>query len=133
MKQWIAAAVVLLSMTMTFPTLAASWETAGFYSAKGKLIRPGMLMQDVLNDAGEPLERKAPGATKVKKEMPGTEKPALARGAQEHGRKEKAKASKAKEANKIEIWTYRRSDGVYSLLFGGGRLTRIDVAPFRDP
>src|SRR6185436_13396809 len=61
MIQWMKVAATLLVLVIT-PAFGASWETAGFYSAKGKLIRPGMSMQEVLADAGEPLERKSPGA-----------------------------------------------------------------------
>jgi len=116
MTSAVLATFVLLGGPAAF---AGSWETAGFYSAKGKLIRPGMLMQEVLNDAGEPLERGAPGSHNPKKDG---------------GRQGSSKQTKADHAgkSKVEVWTYHRPDGRYRLIFGAGRLTRIDVTPSRD-
>jgi len=101
------------------PVLAASWETPGFYSVRGKLIRPGMLMADVLKDAGEPVERKTPGAKQSKSPSPKKESSTHT-------------GNKPPKPAKIEIWTYRRADGMYALIFGGGRLNKIEVTPFRD-
>ena len=85
--------------------MAASWETAGFRTANGKLIQRGMSMIEVKRDAGEPFERQI-----------------VSVGVNLGGRIGESR----------EIWNFRGSDGIYSLSFTGNRLMKIEVTAFRD-
>ena len=96
---------LLFTCWFALSAFGASWETSGFRTAKGKLIQSGMLMTEVRQDAGEPLDRQV---TSV------------------------GVNSDGKTGEQREVWTYRGSDGVYSLTFSGNRLTKIEVTAFRD-
>jgi hypothetical protein len=87
--------------------LASSWETGGFRTANGQLIQRGMTKAEVRRDAGAPMDRDAAARAK--------------------GEKSSASAT----SKRGEVWTYKGSDGYYSIAFHGGRVVKIDVTPFR--
>ncbi len=103
MKPWIAISLTLC--TVVLPVFGASWETSSFRTARGNLINTGMLMTEVRNDAGEPLERRNASSGAV---------------------------IKGKGQGRHEVWIYRGPDGIYSLSFNGNLLSKIEVKPFRD-
>ena len=96
--------VLFPALCLVFAAIAGSWETSGFRSANGKLIVPGMQKSEVRRDAGKPLDGK---------ELTAVEK------------------SSRKNKKQGEVWTYRGSDGIYSLTFAGDKLYKIEVTPNR--
>lgn len=58
-------AALLFALT---PARAGSWETSGFRTANGQLVRLGMTKEEVRRDAGKPLTGKdKPPSTSSKK------------------------------------------------------------------
>jgi hypothetical protein len=88
--------------------MAASWETSGFRTLSGALIRVGMSKADVRRDAGEPLAHDRIKRTKSA-----------------GGKKTKRKKKPG------EAWTYRGNDGYYTVRFSGDSVSSIDVVPDR--
>jgi hypothetical protein len=95
------AAVWLFTATLV---LAASWETSSFRTRNGQLVTKGMLIPEVLRDAGEPQSR-----VQVSQGIDT---------GKQHG-------------ESVEVWTYRGSDGVYTITFAGTRVTKIEVTADR--
>ncbi len=88
-------------------SLASSWETDSFRTANGQLIQRGMTKAEVRRDAGAPMDRDA--AARAKSE----------------------KSSVPAARKRGEVWTYKGSDGYYSITLLGGRVVKIEVTPFR--
>ena len=101
MKRYVFSAVFCLVASAAF---AGTWETSGFRTANGQLVRVGMTKAEVRVDAGAPTDK---GKTQVKN------------------------SSGSGKRGGGEVWTYRGSDGIYSVSFIGDRVARIEVAPFR--
>lgn len=58
---WVGACLLV------FTTTANAWETSGFRTDNGQLIRAGMTRAEVLRDAGEPSSGKGKKSSKKKK------------------------------------------------------------------
>jgi hypothetical protein len=103
MKHFVVTVLFCLVSNTVF---AGSWETSSFRTASGQLVRIGMTKAEVRRDAGAPLDKDK--ATRVKHD------------------------GSAKRREKGEVWTYKGSDGIYSVRFNGDKVATIEVAPFRD-
>jgi hypothetical protein len=98
-------AVTVIFCLISNTALAGSWETSSFRTANGQLVRIGMTKAEVRRDAGVPLDKGK--ATRVKDDGP------------------------TKHREKGEVWTYKGSDGIYSIRFNGDKVAKIEVAAFR--
>jgi len=94
---------VVFALSLAGTAFAASWETSSMRSPKGGLIQIGMPAHEVLKELGQPLGAHAPT------------------------RHTSGKTGKGKEQ-----WSYRGTDGLYTLTFSGGKVVRIVVTPDRD-
>jgi hypothetical protein len=92
-----------LALSLVSAAFAASWETSSMRSPKGGLIQIGMPAHEVLKELGQPL------------------------GAHARTRHASGKTGKGKEK-----WSYRGTDGLYTLTLSGGKVVRILVTPDRD-
>ena len=99
-----AIASLLVSVLAITPVLATSWITGSFRTASGGLVQRGDTMVEVLQSAGEPLERRIV-STGI----------AIGRGA----------------GLTREQWTYRGSDGIYVVTFVGNEVQQVQVVPNR--
>jgi hypothetical protein len=98
---------LLLTIGAVLPGIifSATWETSTMRAPGGGLIRVGMTRQEVLKELGQPL---------------GTRTVA------------RSKTSGGKSGAKGSAWTYRGSDGLYTLSFSGEQVVKITVTPDRD-
>lgn len=94
----------LLGVLATVPGWAGSWATNSFRTASGDLIQRGNTMTEVLRRAGQPVERQV-----------------ISHGIAVGG---------VIGVNR-ELWTYRGTDGIYTVTFAGNRVEQIDVVPYR--
>jgi Protein of unknown function (DUF2845) len=104
MKRTSLFCVFSLSLVFVNTVLAASWETASMRAPGGGLVRLGMTRQEVLSELGKPLGTHSVSRYTV-------------------GGSSKTKAS---------AWTYRGSDGMYTLYFSGEQVVKISVTADRD-
>jgi hypothetical protein len=104
MKRMFLYPVFALSLILANATLAASWETASMRAPGGGLVRIGMTRQEVLNELGKPL-----GTRSVARRSVG-----------------------GSSGTKGSAWTYRGSDGMYTLFFSGEQVVKITVTADRD-
>jgi hypothetical protein len=98
---------LLLTLGAVLPGIAfsATWETSTMRAPGGGLIRIGMSRQEVLKELGQPQ---------------GTRVTA------------RSKTTGGKSGAKGNAWTYRGSDGLYTLSFSGEQVVKITVTPDRD-
>jgi hypothetical protein len=104
MKRMFFYSVFTLSLVLDSAALAASWETASMRAPGGGLVRIGMTRQEVLNELGKPLGTRSV----ARRTIGGT------------------------SGTKGSAWTYRGSDGMYTLFFSGEQIVKITVTADRD-
>jgi hypothetical protein len=98
-------AVGMLFLLASATAHTASWETSSFRTTRGDLVRTGMTRAEVVKSAGEPLS-----------------KTVISQGV----------SLDDKSGETREAWTYRTTDGTYTLTFTGTRLDKIEVVPARQ-
>jgi hypothetical protein len=105
MKRIFFFSLFTLGLVLATPALATSWETASMRAPGGGLVRIGMTRQEVLKLLGQPL---------------GTHTTA------------RSSTAGGKTGAKGSAWSYRGSDGLYTVTFSGEQVVKIMVTPDRD-
>jgi hypothetical protein len=100
----IAIAALFILMFASTPVFATSWVTGSFRTASGGLVQRGDTMVEVVQSAGEPLQRRIISAGVAIGAIIGLTR---------------------------EQWTYRGGDGTYVVTFVGDEVQQVYVVPYR--
>lgn len=95
---------LVLFMFASAPVVATSWVTGSFRTASGGLVQRGNTMAEVVQSAGEPVERRIISAGIAIGAVVGLTR---------------------------EQWTYRGGDGIYVVTFVGDEVQQVRVVPYR--
>lgn len=94
--------VALLLLLATRPAAAGSWETSSIRTPSGGLVTVGMPAHEALQTLGPTAQRT------------------------------KNSSSGKRSGGKTETWSYRGTDGRYSITVSAGQVRKIVVVPDRD-